>query len=102
MKLINCTAVCESKPGHAFSGSYTVSLEDVCVFAYSVACRRIAFHVVIKVDEASVELNDMSNLIDETFQCVFEVNRSSERAGDLIKRIDFAVSFLYLIVCHVR
>src|SRR6476646_472749 len=72
------------------------------MFPGNVSRSRIAFLLVVEVNDARVERNHVAHLVDENLERVFDVQRRAERAGDLIERIDFAMRFLDLIVSDIR
>lgn len=72
---INRTTVGERESGHAFSGRYAAVAQHVCVLARDVRSGRVGFQLVVEIDDAGVERNDVADLVDENRDCIFYVER---------------------------
>src|SRR5262249_4970810 len=70
--------------------------------ADDVARSRIAFAIVVNVNDASVEWDYVAHLVDENLERVFHVQRRSKRARNLVQRINFAMCFFDLVVSNER
>src|SRR6185369_11372077 len=102
MKLVNRTAIRERKPGHTFAERDATTSQFLNILSRHVSRCSVAFVLVVKVNDARVERNDVAHLVDEDLERVLDVQRRAKRAGNLIQRINFTVRLLDLIVSDVR
>ena len=102
MELIDGTAIRQCEACDAFAERYAPPCQLLNVFANDVASGRVAFRVVVEVNDAGVERHYVTYFVDEYFERVFDVQRSAKRARNFVERVDLTVSFLDLIVSDER
>src|SRR5258708_35174811 len=102
MKPVHRASIGQSKSGHTFSRLDTSLCERLRVLAHHVTRSSMPFDLVVKINYASIKRNYVTDLVNENFQCVFDVQRGTESAGDFVKRINLAMGVLDLIVSQDR
>src|SRR5215213_3024690 len=101
MKLVNRTAISECKSCDSFTQRDATPRQLLNILAGDVARCGVTFLLVVEVNDARVERNHVSHLIDQDFERVLDVQRRAERAGNLIQSINLAMGLLDLIVSDV-
>src|SRR4051812_10392776 len=102
MKLVDRASIRECKPGDAFTECDATSGEFLTILAGDVPRGRVTFLLVVKVNDARVERHHVAHLVDENLQRVLNVQRRAEGARNLVKRINFAMCLLDLVVSDKR
>src|SRR5688572_29772691 len=102
MKLVNRAAISECETSDAFTQRDTSRREFLGVLANYVTRGRVTFHIVVEVNDAGVKRYDVTNFVDEDFQGVFDVERSSKRARNFVERINLTMRLFDLIVSDER
>src|SRR6185503_19102583 len=95
-------AIRKRKARDAFTECDTTPRQPLCMLAGDVSRGSVAFLIVVEVNDARVERNDVAHLVDENLERVLDVQRRAKRAGNLVQRINFTMRFLDLIVSDVR
>src|ERR1051325_5312373 len=98
MKMIDGAAIGESKARHALAGRNATVTERRGVLARDVCRRSIALQLVVQIDHASIEGNDVAHLVDHDRERVFEIERRAEGARNLVERIDLPMRVLDLVM----
>src|SRR5262245_28327234 len=102
MKLVDRTPVRECKASHTFAESNATARQLWNIFARNVSRGRVSILLVVKVNNARVEWDHVAHLVDENLERVLDIQRRTKRPGNLVKRINFTMRFLDLIVSDVR
>jgi len=102
MKLINRASICQRETRYTLARCDASAGQLLGVLAGDVASGRITFVLVVKVNNAGVERNDVAHLVDENLECMLDVQGSPERAGNLVQSVDLSMRFLDLVVGDVR
>src|SRR6185369_8771578 len=102
MKLINRASICQREAGYTLTRCDASAGQLLGVLAGDVASGRITFVLVVKVNNAGVERNDVAHLVDENLERMLDVEGSPERAGNLVEGVNLSMRFLNLVVGDVR
>src|ERR1043166_7947432 len=63
---------------------------------------RVTFAVVVDVDTTGIERDHVAHFVDDDLEGVFDVERSSKRARDLVERVNLSMCLFDLIVGNER
>src|SRR5258708_28589708 len=102
MQAIDRPAIGERETGHALARRHAPAAQRVGVQTHGERSLRKSLQFVVEINHASVERNDVPNLIYEHRKRALNFERRDERARDFIKSIDLEMRAAYLILSRDR